>query len=46
MNNVPDEKYFVDKYELTPGPYYSKDIKRLGILDEYDAIYRCDEKLE
>lgn len=29
---------------MLPGPHYSKDIKRMGILDGYDAIYGCDCK--
>lgn len=42
--NVPEESYFTTKYKMTPGPYYSHDIKKLGILDSYNAIYGCDIK--
>lgn len=44
IENVPSEEFYVETYEMKPGPHYSKDIKKLGILDEYDVIYGCDEK--
>lgn len=44
LNNVPGEIEFIDKYNLIPGPYFSKDIKKLGILNEYDVVYGCDNK--
>lgn len=44
IENVPDEDFYVEKYKMEPGPYYSKDIKKIGILDEYDVVYGCDEK--
>lgn len=46
LDSVPSEKYFIDKYNLTPSPYYSKDIKKLDILNDYDAIYGCDKRAE
>ena len=42
MKEVPSEDFFIEAYELIPGPYYSKDIKEIGILDELDVIYGCD----
>lgn len=42
MKEVPSEDFFVEAYELKPGPHYSKDIKALGILDEFNTIYGCD----
>ena len=39
-----EEQQYVDEYKLIPGPHFSKDIKRLGILDGYDVIYGCDEQ--
>lgn len=41
---VPSEQEFVKKYHLSPGPYYSRDIQALGLLNEYDAVYGCDAK--
>lgn len=38
-----EESWYVDEYKLVPGPHFSKDIKRLGILDGYDVIFGCDE---
>lgn len=37
-----DEDEIIAKYNLTPAPYYSKDIKGLGILEGYDVIFGCD----
>ncbi len=39
-----EEEQYVDAYKLVPGPQFSKDIKRIGILNKYDAIYGCDEQ--
>lgn len=39
-----EEPWYVDTYQMVPGPHFSKDIKRLGILDNYDVIYGCDEE--
>ena len=41
---VPSEEDLVRRYNMQPGPYYSKDIKTLGILNNYDAVYGCDNK--
>ncbi len=40
---VPEEDHFVSTYRLTPGPLFSKDIKKLDILGNYDALYGCDK---
>jgi len=42
MDTVPCEEEIIEKYALKPGPHYSGDIKRLGILEGYDAVYGCD----
>lgn len=42
LADVEEEKDFVEKYSLKPGPHYSRDIKRIGILDDYDTVYGCD----
>lgn len=39
---VPAEDTLVKDFSLEPHPYYSKDIKELHILDEYEALYGCD----
>lgn len=41
---VPDEDYFITKYKLKPSPYYTKDIKKLRILEPYcnKIIYSAD----
>ena len=44
IENVPSEDYFIEKYKLKPGPLYSKNIKELKILNEYNVIYGCDNK--
>lgn len=41
---VLSEKEFINKYKLIPGPYFSKDIKKLKLLSKYEVIYGCDEK--
>lgn len=35
------EDWYIHQYHLKPGPYYSKDILKLGILDKYDCVYGC-----
>lgn len=42
VEKVPSEEELVKKYEMTPGPYYSKDMKKRGMFSEYDIIYGCD----
>lgn len=42
LPEVPEEASFVDTYHLVPGPHYSRDIKRLNMLDEYDVVFGCD----
>ena len=39
-----EEAWYIEKYNLAPGPHFSKDIKRIGILDDYDAVFGCDEQ--
>jgi len=39
---IPSEDNVVDLYNLVPGPLYSKDIKKLGILKDFDVKYGCD----
>lgn len=41
---VLGEEEIVTKYNMLPGPYYSKDLKTLGILNSYDVKYGCDDK--
>ena len=41
---VPAEDEFVEKYGLVPGPHYSRDIKKLNLLEGYDVIYGCDDR--
>lgn len=41
--SFPTEDELVEQYELQPGPHYSRDIKRLGILENYDVVYGCDK---
>lgn len=36
------EDNIINGYNIVPGPYYSKDIKSLGLLDKYDVQYGCD----
>ncbi len=40
--NLPTEKEYVDKYNLKPGPHYSKQIKEFKILEDYEVVYGCD----
>lgn len=46
LENIPSENYYLDKYNMLPGPYYSKDIKELGLLSDYNAIFSCDMKTD
>jgi len=43
---IPSEYSLISKFKLTPGPYYSKDIKSLGIIDinKYNVVFGCDKK--
>ena len=41
---VYTEDYYIDKFRLKPGPYYSKNIKKIGILKDFDVKYGCDSK--
>ena len=41
---VYKEDYYIKKFKMKPGPYYSKDIKRIGLLEEYDVKFGCDYK--
>ena len=43
-NKELSEQYYIDKFGLKPGPHFSRDIKRIGILAEYDVKYGCDSK--
>lgn len=38
------EDDLIAAFHLEPGPYYSEDVKRLGILDQHDVdvVYGCD----
>lgn len=36
------EDYYIETFNMKPGPYYSKDIKRLGILENHNTVYGCD----
>lgn len=40
--SIPSEDSFVELYDLKPGPLFSKDIKNLNLLENYDVIYGCD----
>lgn len=42
LREVPGEIFFIESYHLIPGPHYSKDIKRLNILEKYDVKFGCD----
>lgn len=44
ISEVPSEEFIVSRYKLKPSPYYTEDIKKLGILEEYskDIIYSID----
>lgn len=36
------EDEIINNYHMMPGPYFSKDIKKLDILKDYDTVYGCD----
>lgn len=42
---MPDDIALVESLNLKPGPYYSKDLKALNILDNkhLEVKYGCDE---
>ena len=42
------DEEIVTKYGIKPGPLYSRDIKKLGILDssELDIVYGCDKSTD
>jgi len=42
FGNDVSEDELINKYSMTPGPYFSKDIKKLGLLENLDVIYGCD----
>lgn len=44
IKDVESEEFFIDNYKLIPGPHFSKDIKRLHILDKFNVVYGCDEE--
>ncbi len=48
MKDVPKEEVLVQQYKMDMGPYYSKDLKKLGILDDIlskeKVIYGCDQE--
>ena len=48
MDDVPKEGAMVQQYGMEPGPYYSKDLKKLNILQETGnlshVIYGCDKE--
>ncbi len=39
---VLPELEYVKKYNMQPGPYYSKDIKACDMLCDFDVVYGCD----
>lgn len=43
-DNVPKEDELINKLDLKPGPYYSKDIRKLGLLNTYTTVYGCSDK--
>lgn len=43
-STVPTENELIDKLNLIPNPYFSKDIKKWDLLSTYDVIYGCDNK--
>lgn len=44
LGNDLSEDEIIEEYSMIPGPHYSKDIKKLNILERYDVIYGCDLK--
>lgn len=45
-DTVPTENEFIDVYNLSPGPYYSKDIKSKQLLEHYEVLYGCDAEIK
>lgn len=43
-DEVPTEDFFVGNYALSPGPYYSREIKSRKLLEPYDVVYGCDNE--
>ena len=41
---IETEDFYINKYNMKPGPCFSKDIKKLELLEGYDVIYGCDVK--
>ena len=39
MNYTKTEDEIIEEFQLTPGPLYSKQIKNLNILENYETIY-------
>ena len=39
---IPAEDAIAGRYQLVPGPQYSKDIKKWDFLNEFDVKYGCD----
>ena len=39
---IGDEDKLIEEYKLEPGPLYSKDIVKLGILDDYHIVTPAD----
>lgn len=37
-----NETDIIKRYKLTPGPYFSYDLKKLGIINHMDVVYGCD----
>lgn len=43
--NVPSEEYFINTFKMSPGPHYSKDIKDLEMLKDFNlqtVIFGCE----
>lgn len=40
--SAASEDDYIKKYALTPAPYYSRQIKALGVLDGLDVLFGCD----
>ncbi|MBQ6583394.1 MAG: hypothetical protein IJH77_06185, partial [Mogibacterium sp.] len=37
------EEQLIGQLSMTPGPHYSKDLKKLGLPEGVEAIWGCDE---
>lgn len=42
IRDVGSEESIIMTHSLIPGPKYSRDLKAMHILDEFDVIYGCD----